>query len=62
MEDTPSVSSSIDPYFYKRVAQQAVDSGWAHMNAYKNDIYPIKVETMQKININQYIGTMTRAL
>ncbi|TNM93721.1 hypothetical protein fugu_001897 [Takifugu bimaculatus] len=27
MEDTPSVSSSIDPYFYKRVAQQAVDSG-----------------------------------
>lgn len=50
MEDTPSVSSSIDPYFYKRVAQQAVDSGWAHMNDDKNDIYAIKVETMLALN------------
>lgn len=45
MEDTPSVTSGT-PYFYKRVAQQAVDSGWARSGEFKscNEIPKLVIE------------------
>ncbi|CAF94050.1 unnamed protein product, partial [Tetraodon nigroviridis] len=50
MEDTPSVSSSVPPYFYKHVAQQAVDSGY----------FPYEDETNHKLV--REIGNVTNGL